>query len=112
MSATFRLKRTAQCPRCPWKVNTDPFDIPDGYDPAKHANLSCTIAESPNFKNHAMACHHSEPGNEEYCIGWLENQFGAGNNIALRLKMRHCENIGEIQTYGEQHQRFEDTLPD
>lgn len=46
-----------------------------------------------------------------YCIGWLYNQLGRGNNIALRLKMMHCENIGDMKIIGEQHQTFEQTLP-
>ena len=31
MSTKKELKRTKQCKNCPWKVSTNPFDIPDGY---------------------------------------------------------------------------------
>jgi hypothetical protein len=57
---------------------------------------------------HVMACHESHSA---YCIGWLHNQLGVGNNIALRLKMLNCDNIGDIEIDGEQHETFEDTLP-
>ena len=58
-----------------------------------------------------MACHESPPGRETHCIGWLVHQLGVGNDLALRLKMLDCENVGELQTIGEQHERFEGTLP-
>jgi len=45
------------------------------------------------------------------CIGWLAHQAGPGNNIALRLRLRTCENALRIQTVGGQHETFEDTLP-
>lgn len=110
----FKLSRTKQCAKCPWKKSTNPYDIPDGYDVEKHKNLACTIAKDTNpFATNlqAMACHHSTEDNMQYCVGWLVNQLGRGNNIPLRLKMMKCENARDIQTYGEQHERFEDTLP-
>lgn len=58
-----------------------------------------------------MACHHSNGKDEMYCVGWVNNQLGVGNNIGLRIKMMNCENIGQLKTVGKQHQRFEDTLP-
>jgi hypothetical protein len=112
----FKLNRTKQCAKCPWKVKTNPHEIPDGYSVDRHKNLSCTIAEqnSNPFATtiQVMACHHSKPKREQYCIGWLHNQLGIGNNITMRIKMIHCENASEIKVYGEQHRRFEDTLPD
>jgi hypothetical protein len=56
-----------------------------------------------------MACHETE---DAHCIGWLHNQLGVGNNIGLRMQMSRMENAGEIEVYGEQHERFEDTLPE
>jgi len=111
----MKLVRTKQCAKCPWKTSTDPFDIPDGYCPIKHANLSETIAKPGTLnlsQQKAMACHHSTGDDSMYCVGWLHNQLGAGNNIGLRMKMMHCENIGQLKIIGEQHERFEDTLPD
>lgn len=110
-----KLKRTVQCDKCPWKVSTNPYDIPDGYSVDLHRNLQCTIAEPGklNIGNlNIMACHHSKEGKEEECIGWLHNQLGPGNNIGLRIRMIKCENAKDIRVIGEQHERFEDTLPD
>ena len=59
-----------------------------------------------------MACHHSPVGDEDICIDYLANQMGAGNNVALRLRMRNCTNLDQVRTVGEQHATFEDTLPD
>lgn len=112
---TWRLKRTRQCAKCPWKVSTNPHDIPHGYCEKKHAALSSTIADPGSLRGlngmPAMACHEHKPGEEAHCIGWLVNQIGPGNNIPLRMKMMSCENADKIQLDGEQHETFEDTLP-
>ena len=57
-----------------------------------------------------MACHESPIGKETHCVGWLMNQLGPGNNIALRLEMRNYD-LSQVQLDGEQHETFEDTLP-
>ena len=122
MEKNWSLKRTVQCAKCPWKVKTNPFDIPGNYCETKHCNLESTIADPENpvqsflaaeLKGEwqIMACHHSKPGEEEHCVGWIENQLGEGNNIMLRLRMMSCANASELRTVGEQHRRFEDTLP-
>jgi hypothetical protein len=110
----MRLGRTNQCDKCPWRVDVDANDIPNGYCEVRHKNLSETIAEpgSLNPIRKAMACHESPIGKEQYCIGWLYNQLGEGNNISLRIQMLHCENLKDIKIVGEQHSRFEDTLPE
>lgn len=112
---SFELPRTKQCSKCPWKVSTDPFEIPDGYCPTKHANLKETIAEPGEFffsdTLKIMACHHSNGNDKMYCIGYLHNQMGVGNNIGLRMTMSGCSNFKDVKVYGEQHERFEDTLP-
>jgi hypothetical protein len=61
-----------------------------------------------------MACHHSKDTDEnaEHCVGWLNHQLGRGNNIGLRISMMRCENIKDLKVVGEQHERFEHTLPD
>ena len=115
--STWKLKRTKQCAKCPWKVSTNPYDIPNGYCKKKHADLINTIAEPGSINGvsgsmRAMACHESNAvGNESHCIGWLVNQIGPGNNIPLRIHMMSCENGSAIQLDGEQHETFEDTLP-
>jgi glutamate/tyrosine decarboxylase-like PLP-dependent enzyme len=113
MSATWRLARTAQCAKCPWRVATDPREIPNGYCEAKHRALANTIARPGDLSTlgepvRAMACHETH---DAHCVGWLHHQVGVGNNIALRLRLRSCENVHRLRLRGEQHQRFEDTLP-
>ena len=116
----MKLGRTRQCKLCPWLVDVDPRDIPNGYDEAMHRELVETIAMPGDIESvlsdaaplRSMTCHEHAPGAEAHCVGWLVNQLGSGNNIALRLAMLECENAHELRTAGEQHERFEDTLPD
>jgi hypothetical protein len=111
---SFRLERTEQCGKCPWRKDTDPHKIPNGYSVEKHQALSCTIADPEDLsilaapQIHVMACHEEH---ESYCLGWLMNQLGAGNNIALRISMMRCTNLRDVKLHGEQHEKFEDTLP-
>ena len=92
----WALKRTHQCAKCPWLIRTNPYEIPNA---SPEASLS---------QKHVMACHEDRMA---YCIGWLVNQMGPGNNIALRMTMRNCTNAHEIKLRGRQHERFENTLP-
>ncbi len=110
MTETWKLRRTAQCAKCPWIAGTDPHEIPNGYSVDKHRALACTIATPGDIRGSrsAMACHERH---DAHCIGWLMNQVGSGNNIGLRLRMMSCENAKKIRLRGEQHQRFEDTIP-
>lgn len=108
----MELSRTIQCKKCPWKKSTNLSTIPDGYSCEMHAALWDTIAEPMSLKpTKAMACHESPIGQETYCIGYLVNQCGPGNNIPLRLTMLKYVNRHEIRTIGEQHETFQDTLP-
>lgn len=110
---TWRLKRTKQCAKCPWRKDVNPRDIPNGYSVEKHCALESTIAKHPLDGLFAptmrvMACHETR---DTHCVGWLVNQVGSGNNIALRIQMASCENASAVRTIGKQHERFEDTLP-
>lgn len=109
----WKLKRLNQCAKCPWKVTTNPHDIPNGYSEELHQGLACTIAEPGSLRSagRAMSCHEHPPSDEAHCVGWLTHQLGPGNNIGLRLRMITCENAALIKMDGEQHQSFEDTLP-
>lgn len=114
MSA-WKLKRTAQCIKCPWIVGVDPHEIPDGYSVEKHASLACTIAEPGDLRGLsgggprvAMACHEVH---DAHCVGWLANQVGTGNNLSLRLSLMQCTNADQLKLRGEQHPCFEATLP-
>jgi hypothetical protein len=110
--------RKKQCKACPWKTSTVPEeDIPNGYCATKHANLKSTIAEPGDLSflsgraQHMMACHESNAETEQYpCVGWLVHQLGPGNNIGLRMQALGGRFNG-LETVGEQHERFEDTLP-
>lgn len=111
-----KTKARRQCAKCPWKVSTDPYDIPDGYCHSKHKKLASTIAEPGSLVGiggpmRIMACHESEPGKEMSCVGWLANQLGEGNNIALRLAVHRGHVDANIKLVGRQHKCFEDTLP-
>ncbi len=105
-----------QCTHCPWKVSTDPSQIPNGYCEKSHANLANTIADGDGTLNtgstlRLMACHESPVGRERPCIGWLANQLGRGNNIGLRLAVCAGRIDASFELDGEQHERFADTLP-
>lgn len=109
-----RLTRK-QCQKCPWKVSTNPRDIPKGYCERAHAKLKNTIAEpgAPAFgRLNIMACHESPPGNEVPCVGWLDHQLNEGNNLALRFAVIQKRISADYELDGPQHERFEDTLPD
>ena len=108
----LQLKRTKQCAKCPWKVTTDPYDIPHGYSEERHKNLERTIAKDLRFGGslNVMSCHESPTGDEAHCIGWLADQLGPGNNIGLRLAMMRYD-LSKVELDGEQHETFEDTLP-
>jgi hypothetical protein len=120
VSRPWKLKRTVQCDKCPWKKSTNPHEIPRGYSPEKHQKLESTIApEFDPFKPgvledlvsgplRIMACHDDH---EAHCIGWLMNQMGDGNNIKLRLSVMNCTNFKEAKTVGPQHRTLEETLP-
>lgn len=107
---SWKLKKTKQCEKCPWRADVDPHDIPNGYCETKHANLKDTIAEPGSLATNgkAMACHETHAA---HCIGWLVNQMGPGNNIPLRIQMSSCDNAQDIKLRGKQHATFEETLP-
>ena len=106
----WTLKRTAQCKLCPWRKDVDARDIPR-YDAGKHRLTErATIARdgNPLTPTNNMACHESH---DDYCVGWLMNQIGPGNNIPLRMRMMSCANAGKVRLRGEQHALFKDTIP-
>lgn len=109
-----------QCAKCPWKVGTDPHEIPGGYCEGKHRGLRSTIAGDDDLYSalaagplSIMACHETAVNHELPCVGWLYNQLGPGNNIPLRLAMRgnNPRLSADFELDGPQHETFEDTLP-
>ena len=114
MAKSWKLKRVLQCAKCPWRKDVSPHEIPNGYCVEKHKALADTIAKPCDLSSlsagpmRVMACHETQ---DAHCVGWLVNQLGPGNNLALRMHVRNCENISKLSLVGEQHERFEDTLP-
>lgn len=112
MSKTWELKQTKQCAKCPWLKSTNPLEIPGGYSVELHQGLRVAIADPDginlNGPLQAMACHETHTS---HCLGWLANQVGRGNNIALRLALSSCSNVDQVELIGEQHETFDDTLP-
>lgn len=103
-----------QCAKCPWKVSTNPHEIPGGYSVSLHQRLRKTIAEPgdlPLRTLNIMSCHESPVGSEIPCVGWLANQLGPGNNLALRFAVHEGRISADVETVGKQHSCFEDTLP-
>jgi hypothetical protein len=110
-------KTQVQCKSCPWRVDCEPDkDIPNySLDLAK--GLTKTIREGTDSlmdymsgRVPSMACHYSKPDEELPCAGWLYNQLGVGNNIAVRLGIM-AGRYPVPEVVGDQHERYEDTLP-
>ena len=109
-----KLNRIKQCKNCPWKIKINIHTIPNGYDSKAHNNLLENTPKEYEFfpdKLNIMACHHSNDKDNMYCIGWLFNALGEGNNIPMRIKAMNIENISEIKVYGKQHTNFNDLKP-
>lgn len=112
-------KPRKQCVKCPWKVGTDPREIPNGYSEALHRRLLVTIAKPcdltavhvPVSVRKVMSCHESKVGKEVACVGWLANQLGVGNNLELRVAVMRGEVDANVEVVGPQHATFEDTFP-
>ena len=108
------MKTVNQCKTCPWKVSTVPErDIPNGYCVELHESLRDTIQsglESLFCGEMAMSCHYSKPGEDFACAGWLHNQLGPGNNIAVRLAIATGQ-LPVPEVDGDQHETFDATLP-
>lgn len=107
------MTKRKQCDKCPWKVSTDPFHIPDGYDLSKHVALESTIAKPMDVARlgrplRIMVCHDTQ---ELPCVGWLVNQVGPGNNLALRIACIVRQVDADVETVGQQHECFKETLP-
>ena len=105
-------RRRRQCAKCPWKVTTNPREIPNGYSEEKHRALAGTIRSGPGSildELRIMACHetHDEP-----CVGWVAHQLGPGNNLGLRIAAMGGTISADFDLVGEQHAHFEDTLPE
>jgi hypothetical protein len=105
------MKTVAQCKSCPWRVDCVPEEDIPNYHRALHDKLDNTIRSGVGTlfgPLRIMACHHSEPGKEFPCAGWLFHQLGEGNNIAARLAVL-LKRLPVPKVDGPQHAHFEDT---
>ena len=112
----WKLNQTKQCKTCPWRVDSKVKNIPN-YCSQQHQDLEQTITDDRDIIQQVfdsqlkiMACHHSDDNNSIYCVGWLYNQLGTGNNIRLRIKFMSCANINELEVIGKQVKSFKDTF--
>lgn len=103
-----KYKIESQCAKCPWKVTTNPHEIPNEYSVDAHKKLSGTISEGLDSlnNNRIMVCHETH---KKHCIGWIHNQLGVGNNIGLRMRIKHYD-LSRMKIYGKQHINFKDTI--
>jgi uncharacterized protein DUF6283 len=107
-------KRTSvkQCPSCPWRVACVPGRDILRYRRGLHENLRGTIQTglaSLTSVMRVMGCHYSAPGEDFACAGWLANQLGDGNNLAVRIAVS-AGRLPMPEIDGPQHACFEDTL--
>ena len=104
-----------QCEKCPWRVDVDPNEIPNGYCSTKHEALLSAIAEPGSLADvrglRVMACHETPVGGELACVGWLVHQLGVGNSLGLRLAAISGWLDANVETVGEQHPNLGATLP-
>lgn len=117
MPKSWQLKQTKQCKNCPWRKDSDLSQIPD-YSEEQHRDLERTIVDNniDSFNPIApvafMACHNGTAISTNLeCTGWLHNQL-TGHNLGLRIRLRSCTNLRELEVVGEQFDTFEETLPE
>jgi len=87
-----------------------------GYRREKHEALDDTIATPSKPAGllggtlRIMACHYSTDEKPISCVGWVANQLGPGNNLALRLRALRDPEVANVRTVGPQRKHFEDTF--
>lgn len=85
-----------QCASCPWKTSVDPDRLPGRYG---HVDRDA-VARASNGPG--MGCHVERPGPVLPCVGWLMQQLGPGNNVALRFSVIAGRVDANAQTVGPQ----------
>lgn len=108
-----------QCRKCPWRLDVDPADIPDGFNYEVHRRLGDNVRQtssqitSRKMPLHVMACHETKeasPG-EKPCVGWLVNQLGPGGNLMLRIRAMRNDGFADVETVGPQRASYDEILP-
>ena len=84
------------CGSCPWRLQSDPSgDSIPGYDIDMMRDLENTV--SPDGQDGwfpIMACHASDEGDEEPCIGYVAQE--GHQNIAVRLLAYRDSSIAAV----------------
>jgi hypothetical protein len=75
--------KTVPCATCPWRKSSTigGSDIP-GFSIEMMRNLACTVGPGDAFRK-VMACHGSDEGKEEPCIGYLAVEGYSNLNARL-----------------------------
>lgn len=94
-----------QCKTCPWRVENDPMDIPNGPKEAAVDLLSgwSTGLQLAPSRMGGMGCHQSKMDETDLpCVGWLAWELGPGNNIGLRVRVMRDPRLCNWELVGEQ----------
>lgn len=75
--------KTVPCVTCPWRKSSTVggTDIP-GFSLCKMQGLTNTVGHGDAFRV-IMACHYSEEGEEEPCIGYVAQE--GWSNLSIRM---------------------------
>ena len=99
-----------QCAKCPWKVSTDPYEIPDGYDVKKHRDLEGTIANpgDPTARHRPTANRAAQEPRTARIHAENSSRQNSGpdfGNRFVRLLASRCKNPG-LSRVGAKQNRF------
>lgn len=106
-----------QCSGCPWRLDVDPADIPNGFNYEVHRKLGEDIRGTSTQLGsdapiHMMACHETkENRGEKPCVGWLVHQLGTGGNFLLRIRAMRDDGFADVETIGDQRVSYDEILP-
>ena len=108
--------KTVPCKTCPWRKGSKASEIP-GFEIAKARHLSCTVGNGDGFRT-IMACHLSDEGFEEPCIGYLAVDGWSNLNVRMgaiegRFDMagvwRDCQGIALFSSFEDMLANIERT---
>lgn len=94
-----------QCASCPWKLSINPDALPANYGHVDRDAVVRASAEPGSFRRPEgppIGCHVVRPGPVLPCVGWLVQQLGPGNNLALRMKVIAGVVDDTVETVGPQ----------
>jgi hypothetical protein len=105
------------CPGCPWRKSVKPggTEIP-GFSLAKMRGLRNTVGKGDALRS-IMACHHSKPGAEFACRGYVAVEGWTNINVRIlaskgELPVREieqaCKGIELWPSFGEMLEAYEE----